>query len=142
LAGPLDLSPRTPEVEPGRELLLRLVKSVVDLLPVDLADDVERRCRSHRATPVVGFHRPPPACPTHTARRGQPVCRDPGAYRYPCLRCRAMRGGTPSAGCPSGQWERSVKPSRKLQRFESSTRHTQPNRPLTWMNPVRGRSRP
>jgi hypothetical protein len=27
------------------------------------------------------------------------------------------------AGCPSGQRERSVKPSRKLHWFESSTRH-------------------
>src|SRR5947207_3032645 len=140
LAGPLDLAPRPPEVEPRRDLLLRLVKRVVDLLTVDLADDVERRRRSHPATPLVGFHHPPPACPTHTARRDQPVCRNPGAYRYPCLRCRAMRGGTPSAGCPSGQWERSVKPSRKLQRFESSTRHSQANRPLTSAYPVRGRS--
>jgi hypothetical protein len=27
------------------------------------------------------------------------------------------------AGCPSGQWERTVNPSRKLRRFESFTRH-------------------
>ena len=41
-----------------------------------------------------------------------------------------------TAGCPSGQWERTVNPSRKLPRFESSTRHI---RPLTREKPVRGR---
>lgn len=43
--------------------------------------------------------------------------------RYPCFRCRVTTRWGALAGCPSGQWERTVNPSRKLQRFESSTRH-------------------
>ena len=42
LARPVDLRAGAAEVEPLRQLLLRLVERVVDLLPVDLADDVER----------------------------------------------------------------------------------------------------
>src|SRR5882757_1545650 len=48
-------------------------------------------------------------------------------------------GARALAGCPSGQWERSVKPSRKLQWFESTTRHTQHVWPLTWVYQVWGR---
>src|SRR5262249_31371619 len=51
----------------------------------------------------------------------------------PGLRCRTPVQWYP-AGCPSGQWERSVKPSRKLRRFEPFTRHKQEKRPLTWGN--------
>ena len=40
------------EVEPLRQLLLGLVERVVDLLPVDLADDVERRVRPWQIAPV------------------------------------------------------------------------------------------
>src|SRR6266704_186939 len=43
-------------------------------------------------------------------------------------------GGTHEAGCPSGQWERTVNPSRKLRRFESFTRHKRPSRFLTSRN--------
>src|SRR4051794_18587123 len=63
-----------------------------------------------------------------------PVCEDPGGCRYPYVRCRANARRCPEAGCPSGQWERTVNPSRKLQRFESSTRHTVQERPLTSHN--------
>ncbi len=49
----------------------------------------------------------------------------------------AMRSHTPRT-----ESERSVKPSRKLRRFESSTRHTQRVRPLTSTYAVRGRSCP
>src|SRR3954454_22067410 len=47
-----DAGAGTPEVEPGAELLLRLVERVVDLLPVDLADDVEGRAGCHDQTPA------------------------------------------------------------------------------------------
>src|SRR5215475_9994047 len=38
------------EVEPGADLLGRLVEGVVDFLPVDTADDVERRLGGHRCS--------------------------------------------------------------------------------------------
>src|SRR4051812_24218960 len=43
VAGPGDGGADALEVVAGRDLLRRLVQGVVDLLPVDLADDVERR---------------------------------------------------------------------------------------------------
>src|SRR5438067_2405224 len=49
-------------------------------------------------------------------------------------------GGTHEAGCPSGQWERTVNPSRKLPRFESLTRHMVTKRPPTSRNASRGPS--
>jgi len=59
-------------------------------------------------------------------------------------RLRRMRGHarhavneSPAQG-PLSAW--SVKPSRKLQWFESTTRHTPSERPLTCVNAVRGRS--
>ena len=42
------------------------------------------------------------------------------------------------AGCPSGQWEWTVNPSRKLRRFESFTCHHVLKGPLTCGNVVRG----
>src|SRR6266568_2330803 len=42
------------------------------------------------------------------------------------------------AGCPSGQWERTVNPSRKLRRFESFTCHQHGKEPLTRRNPGQG----
>ena len=43
-----------------------------------------------------------------------------------------------TAGCPSGQWKRTVNPSRKLRRFESFTCHHQRKQPLTSGNADRG----
>src|SRR5690606_11846360 len=106
LAGPGDRRSRAPEVEPGRDLLLRLPEGVVDLLPVDLADDVERRVRCHVLSPdlfrfrlVTGVAsalwvyarcgRDVPTLPVPAWGLGQPeapVCASAGEYRYPCLR--------------------------------------------------------
>src|SRR5690606_30002803 len=47
LAAPGDRGVDAPEVVALRDLLGRLVQRVVDLLPVDLADDVERGLRGH-----------------------------------------------------------------------------------------------
>src|SRR6185437_3795591 len=43
-------------------------------------------------------------------------------------------GATTQAGCPSGQWERTVNPSRKLPRFESWTCHTSEKSPPNCAN--------
>src|SRR5215510_5579723 len=51
LALPLDRRAGVLEVEPLRDLAGGLVERVVDLLPVDLAHDVERRVAGHRASP-------------------------------------------------------------------------------------------
>ena len=45
-----------------------------------------------------------------------------------------------TAGCPSGQWERTVNPSRELRRFEPFTRHTHTKRPPNRSDPVGGLS--
>ena len=62
-----------------------------------------------------------------------PVCLHAGTCRYPYSR---------QAGCPSGQWERTVNPSRKLPRFESSTRHPAGKTASDQHQPVGGRRRP
>src|SRR5262245_4188892 len=54
ITGPGDLRTGSSEVKPGRKLLLGLPKSVVDLLPVNLADDVERRVACQDLSPVLG----------------------------------------------------------------------------------------
>jgi hypothetical protein len=86
-------------------------------LPVDLAHHVERRVGHgfllHQAPAWPGF-----------------------SLSYALVRATAH-----PAGCPSGQWERTVNPSRKLQRFESSTRHHLDERPFTCGNAGKGRSR-
>src|SRR3954469_11742402 len=53
-----------------------------------------------------------------------PGCVPGQRYGYPVVRCCARAQECAQAGCPSGQWERTVNPSRKLRRFESFTRHT------------------
>ena len=85
LAGRRDLRPGTPEVEPRGQLLRGLVERVVELLPVDLADDVERGI-CHVASPVWSGWSGVPTVP---------VCTRPTRYRYPYLRCGArVRCGT------------------------------------------------
>src|SRR5450631_1004481 len=61
---------------------------------------------------------------------GRPVGRTPWLSCYPSIRTKA--------GCPSGQWEWTVNPSRKLRRFESFTCHHVPRGPLTCGNAGRG----
>src|SRR6476620_6340484 len=43
-----------------------------------------------------------------------------------------------TAGCPSGQWKRTVNPSRELRRFESFTCHPVPREALTSGNAGQG----
>src|SRR5581483_1959522 len=57
-AVPRDAGASVLEVEALRDLLHRLVERVVHLLPVNLADDVERRIGGHRLLLSVG----PSAC--------------------------------------------------------------------------------
>src|SRR3954451_20389697 len=90
---PLDGGAGALEVEPCRDLTSGLTERVVDLLPVDLADVVER---------AVG----------HLARSWR--FRVSGA----ALLFSRLVVGPPNAGrrrvpagCPSGQWERTVNPS-------------------------------
>src|SRR6476620_3983510 len=61
-----------------------------------------------------------------------------GAHRFgaPLVACYPSMRVT--AGCPSGQWERTVNPSRKLRRFESFTCHHQRKQPLICGNPDLG----
>nr|AHE14878.1 hypothetical protein asmbl_20 [uncultured bacterium] len=92
-AGPRDRGVRAPEVEPLGQLLARLVQRVVHLLPVDLAHHVEGR---------VGH-----LAPLSVARATR-ACGDPGQCR---VRRLVRSPGTTTAGCPSGQWERTVNPS-------------------------------
>src|SRR5262252_3848471 len=48
--GPGDGCAHAAEVEPGADLLGSLVEGVVDFLPIDAADDVERRLGGHRCS--------------------------------------------------------------------------------------------
>src|SRR5208282_4090977 len=111
VAGPGYGSAHAPEVEARADLLGRLVQRVVHFLAVDLGHDVERGFGCHG--PQV--KRPAPARPTCLAVRRivSVLCRDTDAdqgpgFRYPSLCGRFWRR---QAGCPSGQRERSVKPS-------------------------------
>jgi hypothetical protein len=69
-----------------------------------------------------------------STRRRYPLAAQPG--HTVILTPAAAQGTTarPMAGCPSGQWERTVNPSRKLRRFESFTRHHVAQRPVTSAN--------
>ena len=92
LAGPLDLGAGALEVVALRDLARRLGQGVVDLLAVDLADDVERRVghgwgSSIRFKTWVGAALSSLALLAHTT------------------------GSASTAGCPSGQWKRTVNPS-------------------------------
>src|SRR5207253_1886245 len=79
------------------------VERVGDLLVVDLADDVER---------AVGH--PAVVLSSRVLGMGAGF----GIPRGPCYPSTRTQ-----AGCPSGQWEWTVNPSRKLRRFESFTCH-------------------
>src|SRR5207237_10152544 len=57
LVGPFDLCVGSFEVEPLLELLARLVQRVVDLLPIDLGDDVNRCIFGHIASVFYGSGR-------------------------------------------------------------------------------------
>ena len=111
LAGERDRGADALEVVARRHLLGRGVEGVRDLLLVDLADDVERRVGHVLLTPGSSPD-------GDGARRfGAPL-----VACYPSMRV--------TAGCPSGQWEWTVNPSRKLRRFESFTCHHQHKQPL------------
>jgi hypothetical protein len=68
-----------------------------------------------------------------------PFARHPGATVILASAANASRRQC-TAGCPSGQWERTVNPSRELRRFEPFTRHTHTKRPPNWSDPVGGLS--
>src|SRR5665811_250191 len=122
LAAPLDGGPNVLEVVSLGDLLLGLRQGVADLLLVDLAHDVER-CVGH-----LGSFGCDVGCPQQGARGScidwralvfrlvaRPIGRRPWFSCYPSIRTKA--------GCPSGQWEWTVNPSRELRRFESFTCH-------------------
>src|ERR1022692_3574192 len=90
VARPRDGRPDAAEVEPGADLLGCLVQRVVDFFMIDLRDDVEGTvsCHGSRVDARV-----------LTLRAGSAILHD------------AVLAGRHTAGCPSGQRERSVKPS-------------------------------
>src|SRR4051794_37699234 len=115
---------RAPEVEPGAELLLRLVERVVDLLTVDLADDVERRAGCHddscgdwRVSMSAGGRPPASDMPT------VPGCGSGRGYGYSVLRCHGGPRQHARGVGPGGKWERTENPPQKLGGFKSFPRH-------------------
>src|SRR5205823_7144832 len=110
LAGPGDRRADAAEVEPGAYLLGRLVDRVVNLLAIELGDDVKGRLLCCHGSKARRDKREP-------SRRTRHVLRS-AAYAYPAYRAVsswAILAMPPAlrhtAGCPSGQRERSVKPS-------------------------------
>src|SRR5690606_12866152 len=103
VARPPDPRVDVPEVEPVRHLLGRLVQGVVDLLPVDLADDVKRAVRHRAHIPSTGNFRGPPSLSIKLPPRCHTHSQGPLFLPVPS---HARR----KAGCPSGQWERTVNP--------------------------------
>src|SRR6478609_470783 len=73
VTGPGRLRPGASEVEPGRQLLDRLIESVVHFLPIDLADHIERRIR-HRSLLPLSRCRPYPSA--RSASTSRAVYRD------------------------------------------------------------------
>src|SRR6478735_4212597 len=118
LAGEVDGGADVLEVVAGRDLLAGAVDRVRDLLLVELADDVERGV-GHRWGPSgccwLGCRTRARAGRTCRSRRRGP---DFGPRPISCYPSRRTK-----AGCPSGQWKRTVNPSRELRRFESFTCH-------------------
>src|SRR5512145_767509 len=96
LARPLDRRAGVLEVEPLADLALGLVDGVVDLLLVELADDVERRV-GHELRFLPG------RCDARFSHQVGLL------YSFVSLSLRLT--GVSMAGCPSGQWKRTVNPS-------------------------------
>src|SRR6476469_5417190 len=123
VTGEVDRSADVLEVVARRDLLARAVDRVRDLLLVELADDVEGGVGHRWVLPdACGWAVGRVAVGTRTCRtrrRGP----DYGPRPISCYPSRRTK-----AGCPSGQWKRTVNPSRKLRRFESFTCHPVPRR--------------
>src|SRR5690606_24675733 len=101
------------EVETGGDLASGLAERVVDLLAVELADDVERRV-GHGCS-FDPRERPGHWWSVRFSCGGPARFFSAGRLRYSLVLLRRGQPGVAcEAGCPSGQWERTVNPSRKL----------------------------